>query len=202
MENELASIMNQSIQGFSDMQFLPSLVEDAPDMTYGVKLPLSKLPALGTAFEPLVSAIQSAVNGSGTTTALYRVTIPKGTHLAAFRTGVGNMGTVLDANNQIAGQAILNPLVCNPATMFMAAALASVDQKLGDIQELQQEMMDYLVHKDRAELRGNLVFLSDLLHQFRFNWNNEMFKNSGHIKVLDTRQKAEQEIQFYRNQIE
>ena len=85
--------------------------------------------------------------------------------------------------------------------IFMAAALANIDKKLDAIQELQQEMMDFLVQKERAELRGNLIFLSDILNNYRFNWNNDMYKNSNHIKVLDIRQMAEQKILFYRDQI-
>ena len=51
-------------------------------------------------------------------------------------------------------------------------ALVNIDKKLDAIQELQQEMMDFLVQKDRAELRGNLIFLSDILNNYRFKKNN------------------------------
>ena len=109
--------------------------------------------------------------------------------------------TVLDANNQIAGQAVLNPLVCNPTMIFMAAALANIDKKLDAIQELQQEMMDFLVQKEKAELKGNLTFLADILNSFKYNWNSDMYKQSNHVKVLDIRQAAEQKILFYRQRI-
>ena len=183
------------------MEFLPTLVEDDYQVSTYIKLPLSRIPALGTAFESLASAVQKVVGGSGATSGLYRVTIPSGTHLAEFKSGVGNLGTVLNANNQIAGQAVLNPLVCNPTMIFMAAALANIDKKLDAIQELQKEMMDFLTQKERAELRGNLIFLSDILNNYRFNWNNDIYRNSNHIKVLDIRQIAEQKILFYREQI-
>ena len=200
MSNELVD-NGRAMQSMMNMEFIPALVEEEYPMAAYTKLPLSRIPALGTAFEPIASAIQKVVGGSGATTGLYKVTIPSGTHLAEFKNGVGNLGTALNANNQIAGQAVLNPLVCNPTTIFMAAALANIDKKLDAIQELQQDMMDFLVQKERAELRGNLIFLSDILKNYRFNWNNDMFKNSNHIKVLDIRQTAEQKILFYRDQI-
>ena len=130
------------------------------------------------------------------------MTIPSGTHLAALKSGAGNIGTVLNnTTNQIAGQAVINPLVCNPTMIFMAATLANIDKKLDAIQELQQEMMDFLVQKEKSELRGNLNFLGDILNSFKYNWNNDMFKQSNHVKVLDIRQAAEQKILFYRDQI-
>ena len=85
--------------------------------------------------------------------------------------------------------------------ILIAAALANINKKLDAIQELQQEMMDFLVQKEKAELRGSLIFLSDVLKDYKLNWNNDMYKNSNHVKVLDIRQAAEQKILFYRDQI-
>lgn len=198
MANELTYNI-VGLPSLTNMEFPSALFEDEESLPSYTKLPLSRLPALGTAFEPISSAIQKVVGGSSS--GLYRVTLPKGTHLAEFKSGVGNLGTALNANNQIAGQAVLNPLVCNPTMIFMAAALANLDKKLDAIQELQREMMDFLVQKERAELRGNLIFLYDIMNNYRYNWNNEMFKNSCHIKVLDIRQTAEQKILFFRDQI-
>ena len=201
MSNELIENNVAALQRMGNLELSPALFDEESSLANYTKLPISRIPALGTAFEPIASAVQKVIGGSGATTGLYKVTIPSGTHLAEFKNGAGNLGTALNANNQIAGQAVLNPLVCNPTMIFMAAALANIDKKLDAIQELQQEMMDFLVQKERAELRGNLIFLSDILNNYRFNWNNDMYKNSNHIKVLDIRQTAEQKILFYRDQI-
>ena len=199
--NEIMNARNQAVQqAMSNMEFHPALVEEDLAISQYTKIPLSRLPALGTAFEPLATAVSSALGG--TTTQLCKVTIPSGTHLAALKSGAGNIGTVLNnTTNQIAGQAVINPLVCNPTMIFMAATLANIDKKLDAIQELQQEMMDFLVQKEKSELRGNLNFLGDILNSFKYNWNNDMFKQSNHVKVLDIRQAAEQKILFYRDQI-
>lgn len=201
MDNESEEKNALALQALGNMELSPAFFDDETSLANYAKLPLSRIPALGTAFEPIASAVQKVFSGSGATTGLYKVTIPNGTHLAEFKSGVGNLGTVLNANNQIAGQAVLNPLVCNPTMIFMAAALANIDKKLDAIQELQQEMMDFLVQKERSELRGNLVFLSDILNNYRFNWNNAIYKSSSHTKVMDIRQAAEQMILFYRDQI-
>ena len=201
MSNELIENNVAALQNMGNLELSPAMFDEETSLENYTKIPISRIPALGTAFEPIASAVQKVIGGAGATTGLYKATIPSGTHLAEFKSGVGNLGTVLNANNQIAGQAVLNPLVCNPTMIFMAAALANIDKKLDAIQELQQEMMDFLVQKERAELRGNLIFLSDILNNYRFNWNNDMYKNSNHIKVLDIRQTAEQKILFYRDQI-
>lgn len=201
MANEMVERNSAPLRSVMSIELYPALMEDDCSIAMCTKLPISKLSALGTAFEPIETAVQNVVNGPGAVSGLYKVTIPSGTHLASFQNGTGNLGTALNANNQIAGQAVLNPLVCNPTMIFMAAALASIDKKLDAIQEIQQEMLDFLIQKERAELRGDLVFLSDIMNNYRFNWDNDMYKNSNHVKVLDIRQAAEQRIFFYRNQI-
>lgn len=89
------------------------------------------------------------------------------------------------------GQAQITPLACDPTMLFMAAALANIDKKLDAIQDMQKEMMDFLVQKEKSDLKGNLNFLFDVFNNYKYNWNNEMYKNSNHIKVLDIRQEAE-----------
>lgn len=85
--------------------------------------------------------------------------------------------------------------------LFMASALANIEKKLDAIQQMRQEVMEYLVQKEKADLKGNLIFLYNLFNDYKYNWNNEMHKNSNHIKVLDIRQEAEKKVVFYREQI-
>lgn len=92
-------------------------------------------------------------------------------------------------------------LAFDPTMLFMAAALANIDKKLDSIKEMQQEMMDFLVQKEKAELKGNLTFLYDVFNNYKYNWNNEMYKNSNHTMVLAIKKEAEAKIVFYREQI-
>ena len=39
------------------------------------------------------------------------------------------------------------------------------------------------------------------VNNYKYNWNNGIYKNSNHIKVMDIRQEAEKKIAFYREQI-
>ncbi len=200
MEN-LTEYKNEAIQPISNLALTPFLADDETSIVSYEKVPLSRLNSLGIAFEPISTAVQNVFGSSSGTTQLCKVTIPSGTHLASFKNGAGNLGTALNANNQIAGQAIINPLVCNPTMIFMAAALANIDKKLDSIQEIQQEMLEFLEQKEKSELRGDLKFLTDILDNYRYNWNNDMYKRSCHVKTLDIRQSASQKVDFYQKQI-
>ncbi len=85
--------------------------------------------------------------------------------------------------------------------LFVAAALANIEKKLDSIQETQQEMLDFLVQKEKSTLKGDLDFLMDIYNNYKHNWNSEKYKTANHIKVLDIRQNAGRMIDFYREQI-
>ena len=163
------------------------------------KIPLSGIAALGVGFESVATAIQQITNNGQAVSGYYKVTIPAGTHLASFKDGSGFLGTAI-GDSGIDSQARLNPVI-DPTMMLMAITLANIDRKLDAIQETQQEMLDFIVQKEKSELKGDLSFLIDVYNNYKYNWNNEKYKIANHIKALDIRQSAEQKIDFYREQI-
>lgn len=192
------SLMLQSI---ANMTFIPeptTLKEPSPD---GYRLPLSRMTALGVGWEPVVAAIQRAASGGKAVGGYYKVTIPSGTQLAKFRAENAFSGTAMGAGG-IEAQARLNPLVCDPTMLFLAAALANIDRKLDTIQETQREMMEFLVQKEKSELKGDLDFLTDVFNNYKYNWNNEKYKSANHLKALDIRQNAGRKVDFYRELIQ
>lgn len=195
---------NEFAKAMAEIELYPAVVKENVNVVQYSKFPISRLAAFGTAFEPVTAAFQYILSGgSAGGSGLYMVTVPKGGHLATFNDGSGFLGGALKTNNQVgAGQARLNPLVCNPTMLFMAVTLANIDKKLDTIQEMQQEMMNFLVQKERSELKGDMKFLADTLSNYKHNWNSDKFKNSSHVKVLDIRQAADRKIDFYREQIE
>lgn len=193
---------NEIIKRMSEVEYYPTIQEENYNLEKCTKLPLEKISALGVAFEPLTAAFQNIVFGKEATSGIVKYTIPKGGHLASFNDGSGKLGSVLNGNNQLMGQARLNPLVCDPTMLFMAAALANIEKKLDNILETQKEILGFLEQQDKSKLKGNLIYLTDILNNYKYNWNNEKYINSNHIKVLDIKQDAEQSILFHRDQIE
>ena len=178
---------------------LPAVQEELSVQTYS-KIPLSRITVLGTGLESVVVALQQIVSGGQAVSGYYKVTIPAGTHLASFKDGTGFLGTAL-GDTGIAGQARLNPLMCDPTMLLVAATLANFDKKLDTIQETQLEMLDFIVQKEKSTLKGDLDFLMDIYNNYKHNWNSDRYKTANHIKALDVRQNAGRMIDFYREQI-
>ena len=163
------------------------------------RLPISRLAALGTAFQPLVTAVQTAVAGAGGS-GLYYVNTG-GKTMFQMKESASFIGSLKTSDGLVGGgQAQITPFT-DPTMLFMAAALANIDRKLDTIKEMQQEMLEFLAQKEKAELKGNLIFLYDIFDNYKYNWNNEMYKNSNHTMVLTIKKEAEAKIIFYREQI-
>ena len=199
--NELETARkNELLKAMSATELAPLEVKNEISVQTYSKIPLSRLTALGTGFEPVVTAIQQVTSHGQATSGFYKVTIPKGTHLAQFKEKSGFLGTAVGQHG-IVGQAQLNPLLCDPTTLLAAAALASIDKKLDAIQEVQQEMLDFLAQKEKSALKADLNFLMDIQNNYKYNWNSEKYKAANHAKVLDIRQEAARQIDFYQEQI-
>ena len=191
---------NELLKAMSATELAPLEVKNEISVQTYSKIPLSRLTALGTGFEPVVSAIQQVTSHGQATSGFYKVTIPKGTHLAQFKEKSGFLGTAVGEHG-IVGQAQLNPLLCDPTMLLVAAALANIDKKLDAIQEVQQEMLDFLTQKEKSALKADLNFLMDIQNNYKYNWNSEKYKAANHAKVLDIRQEAARQIDFYQEQI-
>ena len=188
------------LQMIKDKELCPAAQEQEVGIANYTPLPLSRLAAYGTAFQPLVTAVQTAVSGAGGSGIYYVNTAGK--TMFQMKGTKNYIGSLQNSKGMVGGgQAQMMPLACDPTMLFMAAALANIEKKIDAIQDMQKEMMDFLVQKEKADLKGNLNFLFDIFNNYKYNWNNDRYKNSNHIKVLDIRQEAEKKITFSREQI-
>lgn len=73
----------------------------------------------------------------------------------------------------------------------MAAALASINQKLAAIQATQQEMFEYARKKDESEMKGDLKFLIETFNNYKNAWNNDLFVQSSHNQALTCKRHAD-----------
>lgn len=191
---------NKIIEMMNDTSICPLLEESKVGVSNYTELPMSRLAAVGTAFQPLATALQTAVSGAGGSGIYYVNT--GGKTMFQMKGSNDYIGPLKNVDGSVGGgQARMTPLACDPTMLFVAAALVNIDKKLDDMKEMQQEMMDFLVQKEKAELKGNLTFLYDVFNNYKYNWDNEMYKNNNHTMVLEIRKEAEAKIVFYREQI-
>lgn len=195
--------MNDLSKSLMNTEWLPDLQPEMLDNTRYQKYSLSRFAALRVAFEPMVSAIQY-VTGSGAGTSGFYYVNTKGMRMMEFHDKPGvHLGGLADKNGAVGGgQAELFQLPCDPTMLCMAGALMHIEKRLDDLEALQREMMNFLKAKEKAKIRGNINTLTDVLDNYKYNWNNEKYKTNKHILVQDIRKEAEQSLVLCRDTIE
>lgn len=182
-----------------EVQFLPTITEISLKEVKHEKYPIKNLSALGVAFEPVVSAMQS-LGGKAGKSGIYRVNT---NGMEMFKSRGGYIGALKAVDGGVGGgQAIIEPLACNPTMLFMSMALMTIENKLDEIKSIQQEMLDFVKTKEKAKIRGNLNTLIDVLNNYKFNCDNEKYKTNKHILVQDIKRNSEQSILLYRDLIQ
>ena len=209
---------NELIKSIISSEFRPEIVErDEVKLSLIEKIPIADLAVLGAAIAPLTQSLQNLSSqlfgaGAQSTKILWEANLPEGaTRMIQRKDGTGFIGAAFNGNNLV-GQTTFNPVEVsensasafsiNPYTIAIAAALLSINAKLNDIKQSQDNIMNFLEQKEKSALEGNLNFLSDILNNYKLNWNNEKYINSNHIKVLDIKQQSEQSISLFKKQVQ
>ena len=206
MENKNVDTINP----IKNIEYLPSILSKEAALKDHTKFSFSEISTLGVAFSSLLETFRTVtqtVDADG----LYRCVFPDGVtgKLAAFKDGSGNLGTIMDGNN-IVGQAhwikadsqvMTTTIPYNPTVLFMAMALMSIDKKLDKIQETQKEILRFLELDKESQIRGDLNTLTEILNNYKYNWDNELYKKSKLDLVQHVKRTASGNIDFYQNKI-
>lgn len=206
---------NEIIKKMINVEYRPMDFTDRTQLEEYQKFPMAEIAALGIGLSSLLTPFRTITQTVNFGEKLYRMVIPS-TATGALRVERDGctLGNMVGENAKFSGRArffeidnniptnISTTMPIDPSILFMAAALMSIEKKLGDIQETQRDILEFLEGDKRAELKGNLNFLADVLNNYKYNWNNETYKTNMHIKVEDIKQHAEQNISFYRERIE
>jgi len=200
MSDELVQHRDEALRAMADVEYMPVVPEYDLSSNNTTTVSLANLASLGVAFQPITSAIQAVITGEGGSGLYFVNTFGKNMHT---HNQTGNyIGSLKNAAGTVGGgQAQMTALPVDPTMICMAVALMNIEKKLDTIQETQMEILAFLEEKERAVLQGNLNTLNDVLSNFKFNWNNETYKNNKHILVQQIKKEAESSIVLYRELI-
>ena len=120
-----------------------------------------------------------------------------GTFWGALKTAEGKskMAKLQSAGPLSASSTTTIPV--NPATMMMAVALYSIEKKLGDIEEMQKQILSFLEIEKESEIEADVQMLTNLIRNYKSNWDNEHFVASNHKLVIDIKRTALKHMNSY-----
>lgn len=177
-----------------------------------MSMPIAQLATLGAGVSSLIPALRTVtqtttVNVDG----LYKLAnatvgdtlkvAKNGNFWGAFKTADGaskfaqlqEAGPLTATNTSVAA--------INPATMMMAVALFSIEQQLGNIAEMEKQILSFLEIEKEAKIEGDVRTLSGLITNYKYNWDNSLYVASHHKLVLDIQRDARAHMLSYQMKV-
>lgn len=175
-------------------------------------MPIAQLATLGAGVSSLIPALHTVtqtttVNAQG----LYRLAntgvgdtlkvARNGNFWGAFKCadGTSKFAQLQSAGPLTATRTATVPI--DPATMLMAIALFSIEQKLDSIAEMQKQIFTFLEVEKESEIEADVETLVSMISKFKYNWDNEHYLQSNHKMVLDLQRTARKNMLSYQKQV-
>ena len=177
-----------------------------------ISMPIAELATLGMGVASLIPTFRTitettVINGDG----LFRLAnasvgdtlkvAKNGNFWGAFKTidGTSKFAQLQAAGSVPATTTTVMPL--DPASIMMAIALFSIEQKLGNIVEMEKQILSFLHFEKESKIEADIETLTSLLKQYKFAWNNEHFIASSHKMVMDIQRSSRQYMISYQKDV-
>lgn len=177
-----------------------------------MSMPIADLATLGAGVSSLVPAFRTVTQTTTISTdGLYRLAnagigdtlkiAKNGNAWGALKTAEGGskLAQLQEAKGIISTTTAVMPP--NPATIMMAFALFSIEQKLGAIEDMQRQIVSFLKIGEEAEIEADIETLTAMLNKYKHNWDNEHYIASNHKLVLDIQRTARKHMISYQKQV-
>ena len=175
-------------------------------------MPIAQLATLGAGVSSLIPAFRTVTQ---TTTipadGLYRLAnaavgdtlkvAKNGNFWGAFKTaeGTSKFAQLQAVGTTTANSSMVMPI--DPATLMIAVALFSIEQKLGTIEDMQKQIISFLAIEQESEIEADIETLSAMMTKYKYNWDNENFITNNHKLVLDIQRTARKHLNAYQKQV-
>lgn len=177
-----------------------------------LSVPIAELATLGAGVSSLIPAINTVTQSTAVSTqGLYRLAnasvgdvlkvARNGNFWGAFKTAEGSskFTQLQPAGPLSATTTTVMPI--NPATMMMAVALFSIEQQLGNIAEMEKQILSFLEMEKESEIEADVETLMNIITKYKRNWDNEHFVSNNHKMVLDIQRTARKNINAYQKKL-
>ena len=175
-------------------------------------MPIAQLATLGAGVSSLIPALHTVtqtttVNAQGL---YYLANAGVGDALKVARNGnFWGAFKCADGSSKFAQLQSAGPLTAtstatmpiDPATMLMAVALFSIEQKLDSIAEMQKQILTFLEIEKESEIEADVETLVSMIGKYKYNWDNEHYLQSNHKMVLDLQRTARKNMLSFQKQV-
>lgn len=175
-------------------------------------MPIAQITTLGAGVSSLIPALHTVTQTTSVNTqGLYRLAnagigdtlkvARNGNFWGAFKCadGTSKFVQLQSAGPLTATSTTTVPI--DPATMLMAVALFSIEQKLDSVAEMQKKILTFLEGEKESEIEADVETLISMISKYKYNWDNKQYLQSNHKMVLDLQRTARKNMLSYQRQV-
>ena len=197
---------NQVVTGNTDITALTEAmlldVHDEPiQKENSISMPIAQLSTLGAAVSSLIPALNTVTQTSTIgVPGYYQIAnmgiqdtlkvAKNGNFWGAFKTpdGVSKFAQLKEADPLTATNKLA--LNANPAMLMMSVALFSIEKDLGQIADMEKQILSFLEVEKESEIEADVITLNEIITKYKHNWDNEHYVASNHKMVCDIQRTA------------
>ena len=177
-----------------------------------ISMPIAQLSTLGAGVSSLLPALRTVTSTTSLDMqGLFRVAnaVPGDVLKMAKNQNYWGAIKTAEGTSKMAQFAQAGPLTAtteavaaiNPTTMMMAVALFSIEQKLGDIENMQKQILQNMEFEKESKIEGDVEQLMSIITKYKHNWDNEQFVASNHKMVNDIQRSARAHMISYQKEV-
>lgn len=193
-----------------------SLILDARSTATGeskMSLPIAELSTLGAGVASLFPAFRTVTQTvTMDSDGLFRILNASDGALKVAKSGDFAWGALKGANgaskmaklqavDSVTGTSVAT-MPIDPATLMMAAALYSIEKQLGNIEEMEKQIISFLQIEKESEIEGDLTTLTKIIQNYKLSWDNELFVTNNHKMVEDIQRTARKNVISYQKAVQ
>ncbi|NEX00459.1 hypothetical protein SAMN04487829_0026 [Pseudobutyrivibrio sp. NOR37] len=177
-----------------------------------IAVPIAQLSTLGAAVSTLIPALNTITN---TTTmdmsGLYRLAnksvgdtlkaAQNGNFWGALKTAEGKSKFAQLSNADPISTTNTIVMNANPAMIMMSIALFSIEKELGNIADMEKQILSFLQIEKESEIEADVVTLNTIISKYKYNWDNEHYIASNHKMVLDIQRTARKNMISFQKKV-
>ena len=175
-------------------------------------VPIAQLSTLGAAVSSLIPSLRAVTQTTSLNTQeLYRLAnaeigdvlkvAKNGNSWGALKTAEGK--SKMAQFQAVAPLSETNTITMpiDPATMMIAVALFSIEQQLGNIAEMEMQILTFLENEKESQIEADVKMLSSIVSSYKNTWDSQYFVSSNHQIVLAIERTARKNMISYQKEV-
>lgn len=191
------------------------MLEDARksiNLNNSLSLPIAELSMLGSSVSSLAPVFNTITQTTSLPTeGLYKIAnialgdtlkmAKNGNAWGAMKTSIGKskMVQLKEVGSLTATTKTVLPV--DPATIFVAMMLYSIEKDIKEISETQKKMLSFLEVENESQIEADVETLMEIVNNYKYNWDKQLVVANSHNVIMDIKNRSRKNILAFQKKL-